>query len=376
MAPTVICCGLSCVDMQLNACNIPQTLETITTFSSATFTAGGCAPQTARALTALSVSASVLSVIGDDPHGATLQNLLKEAGIDPSSLVVDSSKCTALAVLPLFTDGTRGCFITLGANMTADVEHLLVPRVLEKSFSESLRVFHFGYPHLMPQLRGKKLRLLFEKVRQAAPQVILTMDVNGANIEESDEHPVLLPALSITAAIHANLEEACVITGLAKATESCRLSAEKIKPVVEWFTKRGVGIACVTCGKDGAFIAVGGEGEAAEWAHLLRISTYLERGSFFYRRAMKVTEGIEINASGAGDAFTAGVIAELALDGGECGVAQVIDAGIVSALHRLDRSFCSLSGRADIRALLKLRTNRERLPPRATLRQEQYERNP
>lgn len=376
MSPSVICCGLSCVDMQLHACNVPQTLETITTFSNVTFTAGGCAPQTARALTALSVPTSVLSVIGDDPHGATLRELLTEADVDPSSLVIDSSQCTALAVLPLFTDSTRGCFITLGANMTADVEKLLPRRVIESSFTISLRVFHFGYPHLMPQLQGNNLYILFEKVREAAPRVILTMDVNGANIEESEEHPVLHPALSITAAIHANLEEACVITGLAKATESSRLSAGEIKPVVEWFTKRGAGIACITCGKDGVFVATGGEGEGDEWAHRLRISSNLRRGAFVYRRAMKVKEGVEINASGAGDAFTAGVIAELVLNGGEHGIIQVADAGIMSALHRLDSSFTYQSGAADIRALTELGRGRERLAPRTTLQQEQYEGDP
>lgn len=260
--------------------------------------------------------------------------------------------------------------------MAADVEHLLPRRVLEDSFADSLRVFHFGYPHLMPRLQGDNLRLLFEKVREAAPQVILTMDVNGANVEESKEHPVLQPALGITAVIHANLEEACVITGLAKASESSRLSAEEIKPVVEWFTKRGAGIACITCGKDGVFVATGGEDECDEWAHRLRISSNLKRGAFAYRRAMKIMEGVEINASGAGDAFTAGIIAELALNGGEHGIVQVADAGIASALYRLDSSFASQSVVADIRALMELAKERERLAPRITLQQEKFEKNP
>lgn len=363
MPPTVICCGLSCVDMELHACSVPQTLESITKFSSATFAAGGSAPQTARALTALSVRTSALTVIGADPHGDTLRNLLLSSGVDVSSLIVDSSACTSLAVLPLFADGTRGCFVTLGANISATVDGLLSRSVLESCFTTELRVFHFGYPHLMPKLQGHNLRQLFDRVRQAAPHVLLTMDVNGADEKETPDRPVLLPALELTAAIHANLEEACTITGLTSALESSTLSAKEIRPVAEWFTEHGAGIACITCGKDGVFVSTGND----ECIKRQQLSLHLERGAFIYRAAFAVSDGITVEASGAGDAFTAGVIAELADTKGKLGVGRVANAGLVGALHRIEASLAGSSHKADIATLLEKVKGRPRLTPRSSL---------
>lgn len=370
MAPSVICCGLSCVDMELHSCNIPRTLESVTTFSKATFTAGGSAPQTARALAALSVSASVLTVVGADPHGKMLRDILVSSRLDPSALVVNPSQCTSLAVLPLYADGTRGCFVTLGANLTASASDFLTRSVLERNFTESLRVFHFGYPHLMPNLQGMQLRELFERVRAAAPRVLLTLDVNGADVLETYEKPVLLPALELTAVVHANLEEACVITGLAKPAESTSLSAKEIRPIARWFTERGAGIACITCGKDGVLVGTGGStrnAEWADWAERLRLSPKLERDAFVYRGAFRVSESVEVNASGAGDAFTAGVISELADCRGENGILRVADAGLASALLRIEPTLSGSEGVRNISELLKRVSARERIPARDSL---------
>lgn len=367
MAPTVICCGLSCVDMELHSCNRPKTIEAITKFSDARFTAGGSAPQTARALVALSIPTAALTVVGSDPHGNMLRDLLVAGGVDPSAIVVNPSVCTALAVLPLFEDGTRGCFVTLGANLTASVDDYLSQTVIEASFTERLCVFHFGYPHLMPNLQGDRLKELFDRVRAVAPNVMLTMDVNGADTREGAANPVLLPALEVTAAVHANLEEACVISGLASPTEISYLSAAKIRPIVQWFTDRGVGIACITCGKDGVFAATGGGDKGMEWARRLRLSPELERGAFVHRSAFQISDGVTVNASGAGDAFTAGVISELAGSRGEGGVARVADAGLVGALHRLDPSLTGSGGVSDIPSLLQLVRGKQRLAPRPTL---------
>lgn len=364
MSPVVICCGLSCVDMELHSCNVPQTTESITKFSDVRFTAGGSAPQTACALASLSIPTTVLTVVGADPHGNMLRDLLVEEGIDPSAIVVDSSVCTALAVLPLFTNGTRGCFVTLGANLTASVDEVLSQHVLEASFIERLRVFHFGYPHLMPNLQGDTLKELFDRVRAAAPNVMFTMDVNGADAREDARSPVLLPALQLTAVLHANLEEACAISGLASPGDSATLSVSKIRPIVEWFTDHGAGIACITCGKDGVFVATC---RSVSDNERLRLSTRLERGAFLHRRAFQVSDGVTVNASGAGDAFTAGVISELAESRGKFGIERIADAGLVGALHRLEPSLSGSDGISDISRLLRLVSARERLLPRQNL---------
>ncbi|KAI0561985.1 Carbohydrate kinase PfkB [Gracilaria domingensis] len=217
----------------------------------------------------------------------------------------------------------------------------------------------------MPQLQGAALRELFERVRADAPHVLLTLDVNGADTTETPETPILLPALEYTAAIHANLDEACVITGLAAPSSSDTMPAHDIEPIVKWFVDNGAGVACITCGKDGVFIATRTEHKSEH-----KLSQHLEYGSYIYRGAYKVTEGAPVNASGAGDAFMAGVVAELSESTGKGGVARLADAGLVSALHRIDPMFCGQ--RAHINQLLSLAKNRDRIPARASMQPSEF----
>lgn len=366
-SPTIICCGLSCLDLQLHETAVPQTLETVTTFSHTTFIPGGCAPQTATALASLDIPVAILSQVGCDPHGETLRNLLTKEGVDTTGLQEMPSAVTSLSILPLFSDGRRGCFVTLGVNLSMHVDTMLTPNV-SHMFTSQLRVFHFGYPHLMPKLQGSALRHLFNRIRDACPSTMLTLDVNGANCPESLSAPVILPALSITTAIHANLEEACIITGLANPQDSATMSATQIRPVVEWFVQNGAGIACITCGKDGLFIATA-NGTDHQWAHW-RLSQHLQPTAFVYRPAYIISPGVSVNASGAGDAFVAGLLSELSESRGATGVLRLADAGLVSALNRIDSKFSTKN--ADITTLLELAKDRPRITPREDLQPLQY----
>jgi len=55
---------------------------------------GGAAP--GLALTALGAAVEQLGVVGDDPEGALLRNLLRERGLEVSGIVVDSSRPTTV----------------------------------------------------------------------------------------------------------------------------------------------------------------------------------------------------------------------------------------------------------------------------------------
>lgn len=349
--------------MQLHHTKPPKTLEAVTSFSHTSFAPGGSAPQTALALSSLSISVAVLTHIGKDPHGETLRNLLNRAGVDTSTLI-ETNNHTSLAVLPLLTDGRRGCFVSLGCNLSATPEAILPKAIIDRCITAQLRVFHFGYPHLMPHLQGNSLRSLLETVKREAPSVLLSIDVNGADRKETPECQVLLPALEMVAAIHANLEEACVITGLESPESASRLSADKIKPIVEWFTDNGAGIALVTCGKDGVFAAT------SKHPSRVSLSKQLEADVFVHRAAFAVSESVEINASGAGDAFTAGVLAELAQSLGGNGLVRLADCGLASALHRIDGTL--VGNRTDPAELWKAVQARLRVPPRMTLKEKAY----
>lgn len=70
------------------------------------------------------------------------------AGVDCSRVIRDSSVQTALAVLPIFSSGERGCFVNLAANdhLSGD-EVAAVLREVSAADGPPLAAFHYGYPH-------------------------------------------------------------------------------------------------------------------------------------------------------------------------------------------------------------------------------------
>lgn len=287
----VVCAGLACVDMELHACNIPVTRETVTSFGDVSYAAGGSAPQTSRALVALGLRSTAIYPAGDDAHGRALKNLLHEDGVLARPIECSSSSSTALAVLPVFTDGSRGCFVSLGSNREVSAQDFCPSNIV----NDDVQAFHFGYPHLIAGVQGKALRELYESVRQSTSGALLSLDVNGADVSERSR-AIITPALSVVDLFHANLEEACTISGLHQPGTAASLTSEDVVEIARWFCDTGESsgsiIVCITCGKDGAVVGTG----------------TAERFRAVHRSAYALQDGTKINASGAGDAFVAGSI--------------------------------------------------------------------
>lgn len=294
--PTVVCAGLACVDMELRSCEVPLTRETVTRFGSVTYALGGSAPQTARALALFGVHVAAVYPVADDAHGRMLSELLRNAGVTPHAVALSFATSTSLAVLPVFTDGGRGCFVSLGANLEVEALDLCKPDLIH----DGLGAFHFGYPHLMPKVQDDSLRNMFDHVRAKAPRVLLSLDLNGADISEG-EKAVVSSALAVTNIVHANLEEACIISGLTQPGNAEAMSANDILKLVKWFCDTGGSsspvVVCITCGRDGV-VTGSGTGDDFRAVH---------------RPAYAIRDVVEINASGAGDAFAAGALMGLML---------------------------------------------------------------
>jgi sugar/nucleoside kinase (ribokinase family) len=340
----VVCAGVACVDVELGGCAVPATLESITHFERTRYAAGGSAPQTSRAFASLGFPTVAVYPAADDAHGRALAGMLVAAGV-AARPTVDGCSDTALAVLPVFTDGRRGCYVSLGANLTITADSLVPddadPRTLPHSsplLHEYLRAFHLGYPHLLPRIQGAALRKLLERVRRRAPYALISLDVNGADVAEgsvSSERDVLSSALPLVDVVHANAEEACVISGLdGGGARAATLGYSEMASLARWFVDRGARAAFVTCGKDGV-IAAGRCVEAGDGGVVT-----------LHRSAFSLRDGIAVNASGAGDSFAAGAVAgmlEFATgDNRPLGslthgvLRRVADAGLASAVHRLD----------------------------------------
>lgn len=76
------------------------------------------------------------------------------AGVDCSRVIRDPSAQTALAVLPIFKSGERGCFVNLAANddLLAD-EVATALREVSEMDGPPVAAFHYGYPHFTKQVR-------------------------------------------------------------------------------------------------------------------------------------------------------------------------------------------------------------------------------
>lgn len=331
--PEVLCAGLACVDMELLSCAVPATVEAITKYGGVRYTAGGCAPQAARALAALGLRAAAAYPAADDAHGRTLRELLEKDGVQAFPVKVEGQP-TALAVLPVFSDGRRGCFVSLGANEAITASALVPDSLLHNG----LRAFHVGYPHLLPKVQGVALGELLRRVSKTLPSTAISLDVNGANADESTTN-VLTAALRYVDLLHANLEEACTISGKASPLTAGALGRDEIEGIMQWMCQRSTeserpyesSSVFITCGKDGVF--------AGHLANRLGQSNLL----IIHREAFALTDGTEVNSIGAGDAFAAGTIIGF-LHGKvqkvrEDELSTLADAGLLSARALLDSTY-------------------------------------
>lgn len=75
------------------------------------------------------------------------------AGVDCRRIIRDPSVQTALAVLPIFSAGERGCFVNLAANdhlTGSEVANVL--RDLTATDDPPVAALHYGYPHFTKQV--------------------------------------------------------------------------------------------------------------------------------------------------------------------------------------------------------------------------------
>lgn len=341
----VLCAGLSCLDMTMMRAEVPASTEAIATFRGCEFVAGGSTSNSAGALRDLGIDACVLTCVGDDTHGAELLRQYESRGIDTSLIVTEPNVSTSLAVLPVFEAGGRGCWVDLSANDRLTPETILeaLGAPSAHALRRDVRALLVGYPHLLRNLQGEALRSLLSDasatiqggagaegarigegaepnpdrdpdpegapVGEGAP--LLGVDVNGATLGGfGDADAILGPALPLMDVLHANLDEARHLVGVREAElDESSATPDELASLVEPLLAEGVAIVAVTLGAHGAYVAVTGDGQRLERSAALKAVAAAWRGQAALLPALPI-EG-ELNANGAGDAFTAGLLAAM-----------------------------------------------------------------
>jgi sugar/nucleoside kinase (ribokinase family) len=351
----VFAIGLSCVDLALHQVDrLPLHADDLVQFCGVDFVPGGGVYHTLESLASLLRCAAdegnstvprlqAVTLVGDDIFGRFYARRVSEDVSPEASRTVafTNEANTALAVVPIYRDGSRGCFVDLGANrvlsgerIVQSVAELLAGAKLAHSADTKPTVLvHLAYPHLLPMLRGERLEELFRELTIQAGLVnaaaVFSVDVNGATRDSGSSTDIKKGALeSILHHVdifHANYEEACALldeqmivtretsgADLEAATSSAalvhcvrehgrrllqRLKDRFFNPASPEKSGDRLLVVGVTIGREGAWLVAGSRDD-------LQTFTCTQEQ---YIPPPSIPDQQRINANGAGDAFVAGL---------------------------------------------------------------------
>jgi sugar/nucleoside kinase (ribokinase family) len=233
-------------------------------------TIGGCAANTAVDLVKMGVPAAVVGRVGGDIFGRIVADLLREHGVEVSSVKVSPQADTSQTLIVNVVGQDRRFIHTFGANSEFSAADVLLDQVAR------CRVLYLGGYLLMPNLRQDDLLPIFAAARRAGARTVLDVATPGP----ADYRSRLDRLLPLADVFLPNNHEAELISGEKDPLRQAEL-----------FHRWGAGTAVVTRGSEGAVLVTG--------------ETRLRAGAY----AVPFVDG-----SGGGDAFAAGYICGL-LDG-------------------------------------------------------------
>jgi sugar/nucleoside kinase (ribokinase family) len=324
---SIICAGLSCLDLQLKGCTQSGSDEAIERYDEAIHCAGGSASMTATTLALLmkeqqNEQVHVITKIGPDFAGNTLLEFYRKAGASTRLVLLDEAARTSMAVLPIFQNGKRACFVNLACNdgFTADEMLQQVDQYFAKDSDSSPQphAFLFGYPHLMPKMQGSALKSMLRSVREKLSTddstVLIAVDLNG--VDGSDPikaKAALIPALSEIDVLHLNEDEAMVLSSSTTSSAavnnddaSSNLSPELLSQISS-FHENGCAVVLLSLGSKGAFVSVTPDSKRLQqFSSSVRMAmSQWDAGTQVHIPAFKIDHG-DVNTNGAGDALFAG----------------------------------------------------------------------
>jgi sugar/nucleoside kinase (ribokinase family) len=260
VTPDVVCLGILVADViarpfdELPATGSLGFVETVSLHG------GGCALNTASALTRLGCTAAVSGKVGADPLGDFLLRLLDQRGVDRRGVIRDPSVPTSATVVLVGGDGERTFLHAKGANGRLDASEL------DPELLFSGRCLHIAGALVVDGLDGEPCAALLAEARRR--QVLTSVDTVW---DATGRWERILPLLVHTDVFMPSLAEATAISG---ETDPAAAAA--------WLERAGARRVVVKLGADGCY--VDGVGHVS---------------------GVDVTA---VDSTGAGDAFAAGLL--------------------------------------------------------------------
>ena len=226
--------------------------------------AGGCAANVAIDLAKQGIVVDIAGCLGKDPSARVLLASLEENRVGCSRIVYSDELPTSKTVILLVAGQDRRYIHSFGANAAFKVSHI------DREWVRELSVFYLGGLFLMPAFHLEELLDLLAFCRQHG--VITVVDVV---IPENTQPPSnLATLLRLSDYFLPNNDEARLLTGLENPQDQLR-----------FFLEREANTVFITLGKRGVLAGRGKE--------------YWQAG---------VYEINQLDPSGSGDAFDAGVV--------------------------------------------------------------------
>ena len=267
--PRVLCMGVVVLDiLTYPVSGLPEPEKTLP-LKHVGFALGGCAANTAHALSRLGFMASLLGRIGDDVFGRLVRSSLQKECIDLSFLDEEVDLPTSTSVVLIDEAGERRFLHRAGASA-----QLEIPQNLPLSQFDYL---HLGGCFLVPKCMGAPLEQLFSKARKKG--IVTSIDTlwHAGEIWKD-----ILSALPHTDYFMPSLLEAQMITGQTLPEEIARFLSD-----------HGAHQVVIKMGERGAFVA---EHDRREMVP-----------------AYQIPAGQLKDTTGAGDSFVAGFLKGVSL---------------------------------------------------------------
>ena len=226
---------------------------------------GGCANNTAIALSRLGISVGGMGKIGSDHFGDLVLQTLTENGVDTTGIQQDANVNTSFTFVAIASDGERSFCHYIGANgelCEADINWELL---------KTAKILHVAGALVMPKFDGHPMANVLRKAKTLG----LTTSLDTAWDATGKWLDTLAPCLPFVDIFLPSLTEAEHLTGTSELPE-----------IAQFFINYGISTVGIKMGDRGSYVATDTEE--------LFIPAYPAEA---------------IDATGAGDAYAAGFLA-------------------------------------------------------------------
>ena len=227
---------------------------------------GGCANNTAIALTRLGISAGAMGKVGADAFGDLILQMLIDNDVDTSGMQQDPSSSTSFTFVAVASDGERTFYHYIGANgelCEADLDWEVIKRA---------KILHIAGALVMPRFDGAPMA----NVLREAKSLGITTSLDTAYDATGKWLETLEPCLSYVDMFMPSIVEAQYLTGISNARE-----------IVQFLRSNyGIHTIVIKMGENGSYASTP---EAEYFAPAYPVDV--------------------VDATGAGDAYVAGFLA-------------------------------------------------------------------